>query len=232
MLKRFGRNPALRRMAARAAARWLRFVRWSCREIVEPADTRERALALQPLIVAMWHGEHNLVAFARPEGMPFRAMISRSGDGELAAMIVRDLGVEAIRASGGTTDAQIRRRGGVLGVLAAVKALAEGTSVVMTADVPKGPAKVAGLGIVAIARKSGRPILPVAIATTHNIRIGSWDSAAFNLPFGRMAIVAGEPIGVPADADAPALEAARRAVETGLETATDRAYALAGGRRG
>jgi lysophospholipid acyltransferase (LPLAT)-like uncharacterized protein len=36
----------------------------------------------------------------------------------------------------------------------------------MTAEVPPGPARKAGIGIVTLARMSGRPIIPVAAATS------------------------------------------------------------------
>jgi lysophospholipid acyltransferase (LPLAT)-like uncharacterized protein len=52
----------------------------------------------------------------------------------------------------------------------------------------------------------------------------TWDDSAVPLPFGRMAAVLGTPITV-GEADDP--EAARRAVENGLNAATDRAYAIA-----
>ena len=52
----------------------------------------------------------------------------------------------------------------------AVRALKDGYSIVMTADVPPGPARSAGIGIVTMARLSGRPIVPVASATSRFLR--------------------------------------------------------------
>ena len=57
---------------------------------------------------------------------------------------------------------------------------------------------------------SGRPIYPVAIATSRRIVLDNWDRTTINLPFGRGALVAGEPIRVPRDADDATLEAARQ----------------------
>ena len=98
----------------------------------------------------------------------------------------------------------------------------------MTADVPK-VSRVAGLGIVKLAQMSGRPIYPVAIATSRRIVLDNWDRTAINLPFGRGAVVAGAPIHVPHDADDATLELARRAVEEALNAATARAYELVDG---
>ena len=69
-------------------------------------------------------------------------------------------------------------------------ALADGYSMALTADVPK-VSRVAGLGIVMLARASGRPIYPVAVATSRRIELDNWDRTAINLPFGRGAIVVG-----------------------------------------
>ena len=98
----------------------------------------------------------------------------------------------------------------------------------MTADVPKGPSRKAGDGIVQLAKHSGRPILPVAVATSRSIELDSWDKASINLPFGRGSIAVGELIWVPAEADDDGLEACRLEVENGLNAATRHAYDLVG----
>ncbi len=58
----------------------------------------------------------------------------------------------------------------------------------------------------------------------------SWDKASLGKPFGRGAIIVGDPIRVPPDADEETMEAARRAVEEGLDDVHARAYAIVGGR--
>ena len=121
-------------------------------------------------------------------------------------------------------------KGGLFAFNAAVRALREGHSVAMTADVPK-VSRVAGLGIVKLAQMSGRPIYPVAIATRRRIVLDNWDRTTINLPFSRGAGVAGAPIHVPEDADDATLELARRAVEEALNAVTARAYEMVDGRR-
>ena len=73
-------------------------------------------------------------------------------------------------------------------------------------------ARVAGLGVVKLAQYSGRPIYAVAIASSRRIELDNWDRTAINLPFGRIAMVASEPIYVARDADDADLEAARQHV--------------------
>jgi lysophospholipid acyltransferase (LPLAT)-like uncharacterized protein len=104
-------------------------------------------------------------------------------------------------------------------------ALDEGWSIALTADIPK-VARVAGRGIVKLAQTSQRPIYPVAVATSRRIQLDNWDRSTINLPFSRGAFVAAAPIKVAADASDEAVEAARLAVETGLNAATEQAYAI------
>ena len=96
----------------------------------------------------------------------------------------------------------------------------------LTADVPK-VSRVAGLGIIKLASTTGRPIFPVALATSRRIMLDNWDRSAINLPFSRGATVVADPIRVPADADPEVLEQARSALEQSLNAATERAYAIA-----
>jgi lysophospholipid acyltransferase (LPLAT)-like uncharacterized protein len=109
--------------------------------------------------------------------------------------------------------------------------LEEGCSVALTADVPK-VARVAGIGIVKLAQLSGRPILPVAVATSRRKVLDNWDRTAINLPFSRLAMVAGDPITVPSDPDGATLEASRQAIEARLNRVSARALELADGRPG
>ena len=87
-------------------------------------------------------------------------------------------------------------------------------------------ARRAGRGIVLLARESGRPIFPVALATSRRYVLDNWDRTTINLPFSRGAAVCGEPVHVPADATDAMLEQYRRQVEDNLNAASARAYAM------
>ena len=47
------------------------------------------------------------------------------------------------------------------------------------------------------------------MTTSRRVELDNWDRSELSLPFGRFAIVAGDPVRVPADADEAALENAR-----------------------
>ena len=229
LVKRLSRMRGFQEAVGFLVARYLDLVRRTNRFVMEPADAYDRIGPMMPVIAAMWHGQHFMIHFAkRPEDRA-ASLVSRSGDGEINAVALRHLGVRAIRGSGerGRRVQNRRDRGGAAALRAMLRALAEGEMVVLTADVPK-ISRVCGPGIVTLAQLSGRPIVPVAVVTSRRIDFKSWDRASLGLPFGRGAMVLGDPIFVPRHADADAFERARLAVERGLDTVHARAYALVG----
>ena len=153
-------------------------------------------------------------------------MLARHGDAELMGAVLREFGMRLIRGAG--AGGRRKDRGGVHAFRAAVQALREGRSVGMTADVPGGEARRAGLGVVMIARASGRPIMPLAIATSRYLALNSWSRMTINLPWSNLGFAVGEVVHVPRDAHDEQLEAYRQAVERSLNAATALAYARAG----
>jgi lysophospholipid acyltransferase (LPLAT)-like uncharacterized protein len=208
-------------------AGFLRFVWKTNSATLEPTDIYERMEQNLPVIMAMWHGQHFLMPFVRREHKA-KVLVSRHRDAEINAIVAERLGIGAIRGSGSHGN-EFMRKGGVSAFREMLAALQDGYSLAMTADVPK-IARVAGLGIVTLARMSGRPILPVAVTTSRRWVLDNWDRTTINMPFGRAVGVAGELVHVPQNADDIALERARQDVETRLNAATARAYEIADGR--
>ncbi|MBI4276113.1 MAG: DUF374 domain-containing protein [Rhizobiales bacterium] len=228
-MKRIMASRPVQRAIGITGAEYLRFVSMTTKFVVEPSDIYDRVTPDLPVILAMWHGQHFLMPFVKLPHHRAKVLISRHRDGEVNAIAAEWLGVETIRGSGHHGNGH--HKGGVTAFMQMVEALKDGYNMALTADVPK-VARVAGLGIVMLARASGRPIYPVAIATRNRYEVNNWDRTAINLPFGRGGVVVGLPISVAADADDVALEAARRAVEAALNDVTVRAYALADRPRG
>lgn len=210
-----------------ALAQYLKLVHRLNRFVVDPVNLDECLGAHHPAVVAMWHGQHTMIPFARTANMTRAcAMVSRHGDADLQAVTLRRLNVEPVRGSGARGD-RVLEKGGAKALIRLRQRLDSGATIAMTADVPK-VARVAGLGIVTLGRISGRPIVPIAVVTSRRIDFKSWDRASLGLPFGRGAIVVGEPIHVALDADSEAMEVARLAVQDGLDAAHARAYAIIG----
>jgi lysophospholipid acyltransferase (LPLAT)-like uncharacterized protein len=214
-------------------AEYLRLVWNTSRTVLEPADAYERMIPQLPVIIAMWHGQHFLVPFIRRD-YPAKVLISRHRDGEINAIAAERLGVGTIRGSG-DAGGRFDVKGGVGAFQGMLTTLADGCSVALTADVPK-IARIAGIGIIKLAQLSGRPILPAALTTSRRKVLDNWDRTTINFPFSRLAMVAGETVRVPADADDATVENSRRLLEESLNRATARAYVLAdrqaGGSRG
>jgi lysophospholipid acyltransferase (LPLAT)-like uncharacterized protein len=232
-LKRLSRRIAQARIvqqsAGIAAAEYLRLVWKTSTVIYEPAEMYDRMIPQLPLIITMWHGQHFLMPFLRKD-QPVRVLISRHRDGEINAIAAERLGIGTIRGSGDMAR-RFDRKGGVGAFKTMLAAIHEGFTVATTADVPK-IARVAGFGVIKLAQYSGRLICPVAIASSRRIDLNNWDRSAINLPFSRIGFVGAEPIQVPEDADETRLEECRQALESALNAATDRAYAIVDDRRG
>jgi 3-deoxy-D-manno-octulosonic-acid transferase len=217
----------MNRIAGRTLAGLISLVRRTSRSVYEPTDALARLASDHPLILAVWHGQFMLSSAFRPSGdVKVAAMVARHGDAELVGAAMEHLGVELIRGAG--AGGRRKDRGGVHALRQAVRALKDGYSVVMTADVPPGPARKAGIGIVTIARLSGRPIVPCAAASSRFHSFDTWSRLTINLPGSKIAYVAGDPIWVAADASEAEMELARQQLERAMNAATVRAYEIAG----
>jgi lysophospholipid acyltransferase (LPLAT)-like uncharacterized protein len=225
-MKRITRSRAVQETLGLLVAGYLKFVQRTNRFIMEPADAYDRIE--MPVIAAMWHGQHFMIHFAKRPQDRAASLVSRSGDGEFNAIALRHLGVRAIRGSG-ARGRDIRKKGGAQAMRAMLRALDDGEMVVMTADIPK-ISRICGQGIVTLAQLSGRPIVPVAVVTSRRIDFDSWDRASIGLPFGRGAMVLGDQIRIPREADEETLECLRKTVERELDRVHERAYALVGSR--
>jgi lysophospholipid acyltransferase (LPLAT)-like uncharacterized protein len=228
LLKRIVTSSAFQETVATMGAWYLRLVWHSTQTTIEPADIYNTAEL--PAIIGLWHGQHFMAPFIRHKEYDFKGkvLISRHRDGEINARAAEKLGIGTIRGSGAHNN-EFNRKGGVSAFSEMLDALKDGYNIALTADVPK-VARVAGMGIVKLAQYSGRPIYVVAMATQHRRELDNWDRSVINLPLGRSAMVVKGPIHVAENASAEAQEAARREVETSLNAATARAYAIVDGK--
>jgi 3-deoxy-D-manno-octulosonic-acid transferase len=202
-------------------------VKRTSQAVYEPPDALARLASDHPLIVATWHGQFMMTSGFRPSPeTKVAAMVARHGDAELIGAAMARFGVELIRGAG--AGGRRKDRGGAYALRQAVRYLKDGYSIVMTADVPPGPARRAGIGIVMMARLSGRPIVPCAAATSRFRSLNTWSRMTINLPGSKLAYVAGDPIWVPSDAGEAELEFARVQLERALNAVTARAYEIAG----
>ncbi len=181
----------------------------------------------EPVIFAVWHGQHLLTPCFYPRGKPLAAMVSKSSDGELNAGVFESLGFHAVRGSGGRGGDHRVDKGGARALIALKRQLDAGVNVALIADIVHGTPREAGLGIVTLAKISGRPIFPLATVTSRRrVLEKTWDKTTLHLPFGRSAVQLGAPIYIPANASDAEMEAGRQQVTRAIDDVLAKAYRL------
>ena len=174
-----------------------------------------------PAIYAIWHGRVLMIPALYGGRRTVHVMASRSRDGELVARFVRRFGFETVR---GSTS-----RGGSEALRRLARLLRQGREVAVVPDGPLGPRGVVQPGVIALARLTGAPIVPLAFSAHPGWRLRSWDEFLVPMPFARSAVCFGPPLSVPADADRPGQEALRKELEVALAQLTWRADELVRG---
>jgi lysophospholipid acyltransferase (LPLAT)-like uncharacterized protein len=158
---------------------------------------------------AVWHQDVLIGPFIY-RGRHIVTMGSLSKDGDVIAYITRKLGFHVTRGSssrGGkeALDEMISYMRSCSGVLSG-----------LTIDGPRGPAGVAKMGVIKLARETGAPLVPVRTWAKRRILLNSWDRAMIPLPFNHIVALAGEAIPVLPDAEAEQMEAARQKLQAEL----------------
>lgn len=206
---------------------YLRLIRLTSRIVYDPPDCWERADANAPIISASWHGQSNLAYFCTPHPERMALLISNHPDGRMAAALGRSFGFQTIDGSG-ASDRQSHGTGGLAAFRGMMRALKGGTSLFLTADIPPVPGRQVAPGIIAIARRSGRPVYAMATASSRRKILKVWDRMQMNYPFSRIAFAVEGPITMtdPAVSD----EAYGAELKMMLDRALERAFAIADGR--
>ncbi|HLS05010.1 MAG TPA: lysophospholipid acyltransferase family protein [Wenzhouxiangella sp.] len=152
----------------------------------EPECMQARLEKGQPFIAAMWHGDElGLVCFGRFYHLA--AMASLSRDGELMNYVLQKFGFATARGSSS--------RGGSSALRGLIRLARKGYSLVIAVDGPRGPAHKAKPGVLELARITGLPIYPCAMACSRHIPLHrSWDLTDLPTPFAKVLIYWGEPI--------------------------------------
>ncbi|QQX90728.1 DUF374 domain-containing protein [Gluconobacter sphaericus] len=171
----------------------------------------------QGSVVAFWHRSLALSPalwfWARPQEprLALRFLVSRNPDGVLIANIVRPWGIIGIH---GSSSKKGKDKGGAAALRTALKEIQSGSIVGITPDGPRGPAEQVQPGAIVLSRLAQCPVVPLGMACT-SLRLPSWDRLVFPLPFGRGALIMGEPLFQP---DATILQNALNDVSLNAES--------------
>lgn len=179
---------------------------------IRPPATQRLIDEGRPIIVCFWHGRLMMMPAVLPRRTTAHVLISGHRDGILISRAVRGFGLFTIAAE--------RRKGAQSAMRAMLRLLADGQRVAITPDGPRGPRMRAKAGAVKTAQLAGVPLIPATGAASWRILLRTWDRFCLPLPFGRGAILMGEPIDVPTDATAADLDRLRRLLEDRLNALT------------
>jgi hypothetical protein len=147
-------------------------------------------------------------------------MVSRDPRGDCVALFCRWLGFEIVRG-----DAE---HGGWKALLEIADDVHGGAAALISPD-GSGPPLVARVGAVALASAARVPVIPVgADCRPSLLERHKWDDARNPLPYGRIAIVCGEPLTFPSFDDAASLEKACQQLQDALDSAAEEARAALG----
>jgi lysophospholipid acyltransferase (LPLAT)-like uncharacterized protein len=148
------------------------------------------------------------------------ALVSQHQDGSVLTDFMENVGIHSVRGSSSRGGPQAMRQ---------LIAEAEGSSIFITPDGPRGPRRHVKQGIVFLAAQTGRPIVPLGVACTRTWDFqGNWTNLLVPRPFSRLRIHAGNPITVPEQADRETLEQFRSLVESEMVRVEELARASLG----
>jgi len=180
------------------------------------------------VIGCVWHGRVLMTVAGWPKGVqPPAILISRSREGAIVAKVAEFHDVATVRGSSRNAK-KTKPKGGLTAFREMARHVEQGGCMALTPDGPRGPRYRASNGAIKLARATGAPIAVLGWSTRWRLVAGSWDRFVLPLPFSRGAIVWGEPITVPEDADSETLEACRELLEERLIAATQQAERLCG----
>lgn len=160
-----------------------------------------------PVLYAFHHGrQFGLLRYRPARGAAVLSSLSR--DGRLQARILTALGFAVV--AGSST------RAGVSGLRGLLRHVRAGRRAGFAVDGPRGPLGVVKPGVVALARQTGAPIVPVSFAARGHVFERAWDQYLLPRPFARGVVLRGDPIAVPRHATEEELEERRQLLERTL----------------
>ncbi len=135
-------------------------------------------------IFAFWHNRLAIAPYIFANHKDIYALVSPHSDGKIISNILIKMGYKIIEGSTNRTPLLATRK--------IISALAKGSNIAITPDGPKGPKYKVNSNIIGIAKIAKAKIIPISLEINHNIRLKSWDSFIFPLPFGKGTISIGE----------------------------------------
>jgi lysophospholipid acyltransferase (LPLAT)-like uncharacterized protein len=204
-------------VAATMVALLMLSVRWR----TQNKDGFRRMLAAHDgFVLVFWHERILAMPWLWPRRHAMTALQSPHPDGRMLAHTVNHLGVRTVWGSS--------NRNALSGLRGMKRILDQRRVAAVTPDGPRGPARIAAVGPVALAQMAGKPIIPVAWSVDRCWRAPGWDGMMIPKPLSRGVFVIGDPIAPPPSRDRDVLESHREALQQAMNDVTARADQLSG----
>ena len=187
------RSPFANWLVARLGTYLIRMLFWTIRVehhcAVESATPYRKPTDGQRYCFCLWHDAIVACVYSL-KTYKLGGLISRHQDGTYLAHAARLAGITPVRGSASRGGAQATRQ------------LIDQPDlhVCITPDGPRGPRRVMKDGIVYLASRTGRPVVPNTVIGTNCWSIpGGWSDMLIPKPFSRLLLIAGTPIDIPAE---------------------------------
>jgi lysophospholipid acyltransferase (LPLAT)-like uncharacterized protein len=188
----------------------LHFLSRTCRSVVKHAEFYQRVNESgHGFIIICWHGKM-LFPIYRHRNQGICAMVSEHNDGEMISRAIHRLGYTTVRGSS--------TRGGVKAFVQLLAQVKKGVTGCILPDGPRGPRHYLKPGVVMLASRSQRPLLPITFSAAKPITLKSWDRFTLWKPFSKLCLLYGEPIHVPANLDEAGLETWRQVAQERMDS--------------
>lgn len=214
----------LKKLVCRLGVSLLRLNGWTCRfhQICDPAVSVYQNPP-ECLLYSTWHEDIVLTLLTRRPAGNAAGLVSKHGDGDWVVEILKAVGVKPVRGSSSRGAAKALRE--MLDVV-------EDHHLCITSDGPRGPRRKVKAGLIFLAAKTGRPIVPAAYACARTWTIrGNWTDMKIPRPFTNVYLVGGDPVHVPPDLDREGVAHYTDVLQRAMDEVTERAEAYARGEK-
>lgn len=192
----------------------IKILAWTMRfEEVNPEIPRRFWKKGIPAIWAFWHGRLLMMPMASYGGKKLSFLVSPHRDGQVVGKALKRFGFHAIL---GSTN-----RKGFSGFKQMVKA--QESDIAIVPDGPRGPRRQVQIGVIELAKLTGKAILPLSFSASKRKIFNTWDQFLLPYPFSKGVFIWGEPIEVDQHGDRAHLEEKRILLENRLNDLTERA---------
>jgi lysophospholipid acyltransferase (LPLAT)-like uncharacterized protein len=165
-------------------------------------------------IGVFWHGRLLMMPWIY-RGKKLSFLVSPHRDGQIVGRALRRFGFHAIL---GSTN-----RKGFSAFKQMLRANREGSDIALVPDGPKGPRYQVQIGVIELAKLTGRPVVPLTFSASRRKTFNTWDQFLLPYPFSRGVFIWGEPVHVDPGGDRAHMEEKRALLEKRLNELTEEA---------